>query len=219
MTAAAPISNPANRRALIAKVHLGAKDLRLDEETRRALMARVTGHRSASDCDEDDLVMVLNEYRRLGWKPATPQQIMATQRAQSVTRRKAANHPMAKKARAMWISLHQLGVVRDPSEKALEAFGARQLKVDRLQWADQSQGFRLIEALKGMAERAGWSQDLAMIKPDRQVWSLKARLVNAQLEALGRPSMMAIGKLTEKELDAMAKALAVEIWAAKDAGD
>lgn len=210
MNAAAKSLNPANRKSLLAKVHMGAKDLGLDDDTRRDLLERVTGHRSAGDCDDAALVSVLNEYRRQGWKPATPQQQMA----RNITRHAQANHPVAKKARALWISLHQLGVVRDPSEKALEAFGKRQLKVDRLHWADQAQAEPLIRALKTMAQRAGWSQDLAGIKPKRQVWSLKARLVNAQLDTLGRPSMMGIGKLSEAELDATAKALAKEIWAA-----
>ncbi len=210
MTAAAKSLNPANRKSLLAKVHMGAKDLGLDEATRRDLLERVTTHRSAGDCDDGDLVAVLSEYRRLGWKPATPQQQMA----RNITRAAQASHPVAKKARALWISLHQLGVVRDPSEKALEAFCRRQLKVDRLHWADQAQSEPMIRALKAMAERAGWSQDLAGIKPERRIWSLKARLVNAQLETLGRPSMMGIGKLSEAELDATAKALAKDIWAA-----
>jgi len=215
MTALRKSAPTSERRALLAKVHLGAKDLGLDEETRRAILARITGHRSSADCDEDQLVQVLNEYRRLGWKPATPQQQIANR----APRRTPAKHPVAMKARAMWISLHQLGVVRDPSEAALESFGKRQLKVDRLQWADQAQGFRMIEALKQMAERAGWSQDLAMVKPDRQVWSLKARLVNAQLHKLGRPSVMNIGTLGERDLDKMARDLAPEVlWKATEGG-
>lgn len=216
MTAARKPAPSADRRALLAKVHLGAKDLGLDDETRRDLLARVTGGlRSSADCTEVQLVGVLNEYRRLGWKPATPQQMVANR----APTRTPAKHPVAMKARAMWISLHQLGVVRDPSERALESFGKRQLKVDRLQWADQAQGFRMIEALKQMAERAGWSQDLAMVKPDRQVWSLKARLVNAQLHKLGRPSVMNIGTLSERDLDKMARDLAPEVlWKATEGG-
>ncbi|MFX8708345.1 regulatory protein GemA, partial [Acinetobacter baumannii] len=67
-------------------------------------------------------------------------------------------HPMARKARALWISLHKLGVVHNPSEQALEAFAKRQLGCEKLVWARQSDAYRLIEALKSMAERAGWRQ-------------------------------------------------------------
>lgn len=212
---AAPAFQASDRRALLAKIHLGAKELGLAEDTRRDVLEKITGHRSSADCSDRELIMVLAHYRSLGWTPtgaAKPRMGAVPVRKPSRT---AAQHPVAKKARAMWISLHQLGVVREPSEAALEAFGKRQLGVDRLQWADQGQGFRLIEALKQMAERVGWSQDLAGIKAERQVWTLKARLVNRQLEILGRPYLASAG-LTERDLDAKARELAAEIPRAAD---
>lgn len=190
----------ASRNPMLAKVHLGAKELGLDEDVRRDLIARVTGgHRSAKDCSPAQLDAILAEYRRLGWKPA------AGKMAPARPPRQAAQSPFAAKARALWISLHQLGVVRDPSERALEAFAARQLKVDRLQWADEGMGYRLIEALKAMAERAGWEQHLDGIKPARHVWTLKARLVNAQRVKLGLGYLVGVNRCTEAELDAMAR--------------
>ena len=85
----------------------------------------------------------------------------------------------------MWISLHQLGAVRDPSEAALEAFARRQLGVDRLRWAVASEANALIEALKQMAERAGWSQDLSGVPAVQHVAVLKARLADAIEKARG----------------------------------
>lgn len=199
MTAARKFA-PAGRNPMLAKVHLGAKELGLDDDTRRDLIARVTGGlRSAKDCSPAQLDAILAEYRRLGWKPSTGKAGPAR------SPRQAAQSPFAAKARALWISLHQLGVVRDPSERALEAFAARQLKVDRLQWADEGMGYRLIEALKAMAERAGWEQHLEGIKPARQVWTLKARLVNAQRVKLGLGYLVGVNRCTEAELDAMVR--------------
>jgi len=116
---------------------------------------------------------VLDELKAKGWKPT----VIPGGRsgAAPVARRSAADSPVALKARALWISLHQLGVVRDGSDRALEAFAKRQLKVDRLQWADQSLAYKLIEALKAMAERAGWSQDVSGIAADRVVTVLQDR--------------------------------------------
>ncbi len=170
------------RRAMLAKVHMGAKDLGLDEDARRDLMQRLTGHRSGADCSAGQLGLVLNEYRRLGWgqksrKPKTQPGLVASNPSAAPRSTRAADHPAAKKARALWISLAQLGVVRNGSEQALEAFATRQLKVERLQWADQAQCFRLIEALKKMAERAGWNQDVAGIAPAKAVEILKRRLL------------------------------------------
>ena len=180
------------RRAMLAKVHLGAKELGLDDDARRDVLERVTGRRSSADLTDAQLDAVLAEFRRLGWAPKTK-----TGPAKRVP------SPFEGKAKAMWTSLWNLGAVRSGDQRALEAFGRRQLGVDRLAWADQGQGYRLIEALKAMAEREGWSQDVAALKPERRVWSLKARLVQRQAELLGRPAFNIQG-FTERDLDKLA---------------
>jgi phage gp16-like protein len=155
---AAPAHAPARRSAspMLAKVQIARKELGLDEDTYRAVLERLTGQRSAAGLDDRRLGLVLDEFKAKGWKPALVQGAKAT--ASKSPRRQAASHPVAKKARALWISLHKLGVVENSSEQALEAFAFRQLGVERLDWAKQREGFRLIEALKAMAERAGWDQ-------------------------------------------------------------
>lgn len=150
------------RRALLAKVHLARKELGLEEADYRAILERVAGARSAAALPQEALEAVIAEFRRLGWQPGPA---------------KRADHPAARKARGLWISLWQLGAVHTPSEAALEAFARRQLGCARLQWADQGQCHRLIEALKAMAERAGWSQDLAGVAPGFEAPALAIRLV------------------------------------------
>lgn len=160
------------RRAAVVKVQIARRDLRLDEDTYRAILSRITGRASASDCTDAQLGAVLDEFKAKGWKP----KVVQGGRASASRRRPAAaDQPVARKARALWLSLHQLGVVRDPSEAALEAFARRQLGVDRLRWAVAAEAFALIEALKAMAERAGWSQDLTDVPAARRVAVLKAR--------------------------------------------
>lgn len=173
MNAARSLSHDGNRRALLAKVHIARKELALGEDSYRDLLERVTGKRSAGELDNRQLVLVVDELKGKGFSPAPR------------TRPKAASSPAAGKARALWISLHQLGVVRNPSEQALESFGKRQLKVERLVWADDDQMYRLIEALKDMAERAGWSQKVSpkvdgrRRTPDEVLEILKTRLAEA----------------------------------------
>lgn len=161
---------------LIAKIHVAAKDLRLADDTRRALMVRVTGKASTKDMDAAELSAVIAELQRQGWRPTAK----GGSKPAARTTRRPADHPVARKARAMWISLHQLGAVRNPSDAALEAFACRQLRVEVFQWADQGQGFKLIEALKAMAEKAGWSQEVSGIPGSRQVRVLRERLAVAQ---------------------------------------
>lgn len=57
------------RRSLLGKVHIAAKDLGLDDETYRAMLEDLTGHRSARDCTDRQLVMILAALRKRGWNP------------------------------------------------------------------------------------------------------------------------------------------------------
>ena len=209
------------RARMIAAVHVGAKTLGLDDATRRRVMQRVTGKTSSAEMSNSQLALVLDEYKRLAGKPSPA--------ARPAARRKAADHPVAGKARALWISLHQLGVIRNPSDDALEAFARRQLQVEVFQWADQGLGYKLIEALKAIAERNGWLQDVASIPGPRQIRVLRERLVLAQVErvkarsalvgeeitpvALARLTPAAIAGLTDRMLRNETEALSRTIWA------
>jgi phage gp16-like protein len=54
------------RQAKLAAIHIAQKRLGLDDDTYRALLARVTGRRSARDMDMPELRRVLDELRALG---------------------------------------------------------------------------------------------------------------------------------------------------------
>lgn len=178
MTAAALMRRP-GRNPRLAKIHIARKELRLDDGTYRAILERLTGRTSSAECTDAQLDRVLDEFKAKGWTPTVVAGSALASPTAGDRRPRRADHPAAGKARALWISLHRLAVIRDPSEAGLEAFARRQLKVDRLQWADQGQVYKLIEALKAMAERAGWSQEVAGVAPDQH-----GRVLRARLEAL-----------------------------------
>lgn len=166
--------------AALAKLHIARKELQIDESAYRAMLLRLTGQESARGLSEQQIGVVLDEMKAKGWKPTVV--VQGGRRAgktDAASRPRQADHPVARKARALWISLWQLGEVREPSDAALEAFAKRQLGCERLQWADQAQGYKLIEALKAWGERAGWPQDLAGVEPDERVLTLKRRLLSA----------------------------------------
>ncbi len=213
------------RRSLIAKVHVARKELGLAEDDYRAVLLRITGRMSAAECDERQLGAVLDEMKRHGFvaKPARAS--------------RSADHPSALKARALWISLHALGVIDNPSEQALEAFARRQLGCERLQWAKQGQSFRLIEALKAMAARAGWDQSTDGIDRAAVPVALRRRLVERLVEKMKAIDLIPAdwrvtdaawrlagirmeGFLTASagDLDLVAKALGAKLREAKDAG-
>lgn len=62
------------RRRDLAAIHAGAKQLNLDESTRRDLIERVTGQRSAGDLDDAGRARVIEEMKRLGALPPLPRQ-------------------------------------------------------------------------------------------------------------------------------------------------
>lgn len=134
-------------RGLQAKIMVAKKQLQLAEDDYRQILADETGKTSSRDCSVSELEAVVRRLQGLGFRPVPAKGSKG-----------AAQHKLARKARAMWISLHHLGAVRNPSDKAMEAFACRQLGCERLVWAKQSHGFKLIEALKAMAEREGWRQ-------------------------------------------------------------
>lgn len=137
---------------LLAKIHIAKKDLGLEDDDYRTMLSRVVGTNTAKGLSDNQCLRVLEEFARLGWKP----KVVQGGKRQGQKSTTAASFPSAKKARALWISLWQLGAVRNRSEIALSEFAKRQLKCDHFAWADQGQVYKLIEALKAMAGRNGW---------------------------------------------------------------
>lgn len=161
------------RRALLAKVHIAKKQLGLADDDYRAIIFQHCGSMSAADATEAQLAAVVQHFGQRGFKSS----------AKSVPGRKApaVDTPSARKARALWLSLHQLGAVRNSSEHALEAFACRQLGCQQWRWSDQALSYRLIEALKAMALRHGWR--VGDGRTEKLVGS-KARLLRAILAKL-----------------------------------
>lgn len=56
-----------HRKTELAKIHVAKAQLKLDDDTYRALLERLTGKTSAADLTARERVMVLNEFYRLGW--------------------------------------------------------------------------------------------------------------------------------------------------------
>lgn len=171
-----------HRRSMIAKVHIAKQQLGLADDDYRAVLLRVAGRTSAAECTEAELAKVLAEFAAKGF----------TTVAKSPSARPA-DHPTARKARALWISLHQLGAIDKPDEAALEAFARRQLKVERLQWAKQAQAYKLVEALKSIAERHGWSQSTEGVSASAMPLVLQRRLVEAIAAALRAAGVVPAG--------------------------
>ncbi|MEG1971349.1 MAG: regulatory protein GemA [Burkholderiaceae bacterium] len=135
-----------NRSRLVKLIHVAKRDLALDDETYRALLQRVTRQTSTSQCSEGQLERVIAEFKRLGFKVQQKVPAGAPKRPQPL-----AHDPDSRKIRALWLFMHEIGVVRDPSEAALTAYVKRIAHVDSLHWLRNPDP--VIEGLKFWAAR------------------------------------------------------------------
>jgi phage gp16-like protein len=141
-----------NRATLIRLVHVAKRELlqlgRLDEDSYRATLARIAGKSSSADLDASELTKVLDYFKSIGFK-------VRSKKAPPLEKpsRALALDAESRKVRALWLFLHELGIVKNPSEAALAGYAKRITGVDALQWTDGGQAERLIESLKKWAMR------------------------------------------------------------------
>jgi phage gp16-like protein len=132
------------RRALLAKCHIAKKELGLDDSIYREVLARVTGHDSASKLSDKQLVDALDEFRRLGWQPRTSDR--PAPRSQK---------PHVRKVWAVWGALKRSGAVRSPTKAALRAFVQKMTGVTDPEWLSPDDANKVIEGLKAWLARHG----------------------------------------------------------------
>jgi phage gp16-like protein len=121
----------------IAQIHTLAKQLRMDEPTRRARMERVGGARSAADLTDKGRRDVIQDLRReLGG---------------GGRRKERPKHQRL--VVGIWLEAYDKGVVTDKRDRAIDAFVERQTGVAKLEWLTAAKATSVIEALKDMIRR------------------------------------------------------------------
>lgn len=144
MTQTKPTKPYDKKKKLIQLIHIGKSKLCLDDDTYRSLLDTTTGKTSTKEMTLGELNKVMTRLKQLGFAP-TP--------AKSAGKLKQDSDPQAKLIRHLWLSLHALGAVKDPSEKALCAYVKRQTGIDFLAWLPSHKASRVIESLKKWVER------------------------------------------------------------------
>lgn len=132
------------RNVMLAKVHVARKQLDMDEATYRELLMRAAKKRSAGECDQTELDLVLVEFKRLGWKPATNP---------AASGQRPSTKPHVRKVFALWGALARSGALRNGSRAALVAFIERQTGVSHPDWLTAAQANAVTEALKAIQQR------------------------------------------------------------------
>lgn len=131
------------RNGLIKLIQVARRNLSLDEPTYRAILQVQGGGPSLSAMPIDGMKKVLDYLKTQGFKVR-----------KSTSDRKQATGKDARKVRALWLFLHELGAVRDPSEAALTTYVQRIAGVDDVQWMHRGNRVeKVIESLKQWAMR------------------------------------------------------------------
>ncbi|MFI8017645.1 gp16 family protein [Serratia marcescens] len=133
---------------LIQLIHIASQQLKLDDDTYREMLRSNSGKTSTRDMDVMQLGRVLDSMKRRGWKPKPPR------KARAAPTPPVADFPQAGKIRALWLEMHDQGIVHDRTEAALQAFIRKMTAVDRLQWLTPEQASGVIEMLKQWQKRA-----------------------------------------------------------------
>lgn len=137
-----------NRNGLIGKIHVAKKQLALTDESYRDILRRLTGLESLKAMNVYALEKVLEEFKRLGFKPKGGKR--------AGERRRHADTLQASKIRALWLDLFHLGEVYDPAEEAIDAFVKKICGVRTMQWMDTTRADQVIRALRGWLGRTGF---------------------------------------------------------------
>lgn len=128
----------------LAKIHIAKQQLGLDDETYRALLARVAGVRSAKELNPRQVGAVLREFERLGFQPKPSTRRAGRAKPNPAAERKA----LVGKIEAQLSEAGRVWAYAD-------AMALRMFKVAQVEWCNPDQLRRLVAALAYDAKRNG----------------------------------------------------------------
>ncbi|ANJ73531.1 regulatory protein GemA [Ralstonia insidiosa] len=127
-------------RANLAKIHIARKQLGMDEDTYRAMLQSVGGVQSSKDLDDAGATKVLAHLQRSGFKPT----------------KQTGRKPRIGGDRARLVGKIEALLADSGKPWAYaEAMAKRMFNVDKLEWCDRDQLWRLTAALQMSANRNG----------------------------------------------------------------
>ncbi|MFT0211806.1 regulatory protein GemA [Pseudomonas sp. F1_0610] len=122
------------KRIQLAKIHIAKAQLSMDDDSYRAMLARVAGVKSAKELNPRQIGLVMAEFERLGF---TPKATNKGREKPNVTDNKQS---YLNKIEAL------LADAKRPWSYA-DSMAKHMFKVERVEWLDESQTQRLMQAL------------------------------------------------------------------------
>jgi hypothetical protein len=160
------------RNRVLARIHVAKRDLALQDEDYREILARVTGKRSAADLEMVDVLPLQNELRRLGWQGwlVSRDEAQAIRRQQRTQAKRYAdcddrigypNGAQLRKLDALFKGVQGFADIRP--DEAFRRFLENRFKISHAKFLDSKQYERALKAVREMRERYG-------VKPGYQEW-------------------------------------------------
>ena len=138
---------------LIQLIHIAKSQLVLDDDTYRAALFGSAGKTSCSQMSLPELNQVLEHFKKAGFKTKAKRRLSPKSSPKQ--------HGEINKIRAIWITMHKQGFVRDGSETALDAYVNRMLNRAKVganvsyhtHFLTQQQAIQVLESLKKWHKR------------------------------------------------------------------
>lgn len=144
---------------LIQLIHIGKSQLGLDEDTYRHILTSLTDKDSTKKMTKPQLITVLEHLKSKGFVITQPKK---------AGKLKQADDNQSKKIRALWLELHELAAVKNPSERALAKYVERQTGISALQFLSTDKASTVIESLKKWIVRVLDKAEMDKIKQQEQ---------------------------------------------------
>ena len=129
------MSTTADPKKLVKALQTGRRKLGMTDEEYRGLLSSVTGGRTTSskELTGEELVRALAALRKAGFRTTADPQI--------------------RKIKSLWDEMHDLGIVRNRSDQAIETYIRRITRVQKIEWCSVEQLQLVIETLKNWIDR------------------------------------------------------------------
>lgn len=137
------------KQRLIRLVHVAKTQLMMNDSDYRKLLANISlGKTSSTLLSIDELELVIRALKARGFQVTSKHQLKMGVPDLVVHSGSMEREAQIKKIRALWLELHQLGVVKDPSELSLAKFVKKMTGVDCHVWLNLEKASNVIEHLK-----------------------------------------------------------------------
>ncbi|ENX33903.1 hypothetical protein F889_02567 [Acinetobacter colistiniresistens] len=131
---------------LIKLIHVAKTKLGLEDDVYRDILSSTTGKTSSKELNLAQLDAVLDRLKQLGF---------AVESRDKTSVKNLASDAQSKLIRHLWLQLHEVGAVRDGSEKALAKFVENRVNVSALQFLSSKNADMVINHLRQWCKRCG----------------------------------------------------------------